>query len=247
MPPPVLWLTVFSPVHFLSGSSILEPFVLSSGSSNRTSSSDSSVRSYHRLRYRLGQTFFDPDVGMASADLGPVDEGFGPLNPIEVDPNARSESEGSVNQGEISSDHTESANPGAQRDGNGASVGPPDVQIVGVHQPRNNNSGSIYEPSTELPPSEPIPRSLTVENPSTENPIAEDHSQGTRPPRTKTSEKETNTYLHFFSGEPGEYEAFCEEFNIPADVEVRLVPRDQITFTEDHITLPLITITEGGV
>lgn len=112
----------FSPVHFLSGSSTLEPFILSSGSSNRSSDSESSVQSLNRLKYRLGQTFLEPDVGMSSADMGPVDIGFNPLNPINVAIVTRSGSEGSVNQGELSSDHTDSENLGGGRDGNGASA-----------------------------------------------------------------------------------------------------------------------------
>lgn len=222
----------FSPVHFLSGSSILEPFVLSSGSSNRTSSSDSSVYSIHRLRFRLGQTFLDPDVGMASADTGPVDEGLAPFNPIDVNPNSGLESDHSVNQGEISSDHTESTNLGNGGIINSTSAQIPDIQIVEIRNPEADNTGSLYEPTTE--------------NPTTEfNP--EDQQTEDDPPKPKASVKGANVYLEYFDGKRGSYRAFRQKYNIPEDVEVRPVRDEDITFSDDHITVPLLSITEGGL
>lgn len=107
-------------MHFYQVSTILEPFILSLGSSNQVSSSESPLHSYNYYSYRLVQAVFNVEVEMAFADMGPVNEGFVPHNPIDVNLIARTGSEGSVNQGEISSDHTESFNLGEGRDGNGA-------------------------------------------------------------------------------------------------------------------------------
>lgn len=150
----------------LLGPSTLEPFILSSGSSNRTSGSESPVHSYNHYSYRLGQTLFGSEVGMASADLGPVDEGFNPLNPINAHFVVRSGSEGSVNQGEISSDHTESINLRGRRDGNGASAQIPDVQIVGVRNPEADNTGIPLRANNREPINRTCYRESTARGPS---------------------------------------------------------------------------------
>lgn len=85
-------------------SAILEPINISSESSNQTDKSEVAQHSSGYYRYRLSQMVFDPDVGMESVDIGLGSEGLVPLNPIDVHPVAHSGSEGSVNQGELSSD-----------------------------------------------------------------------------------------------------------------------------------------------
>lgn len=137
-----------------------------------------------------------------------------------------------MNQGEISSDHTESANPSAGRDGDGASVPVPDVQIVEVRQPRADNSSSVYEP--------------TAENIATEH-DTEGRPQVARPPKAKSLVKGPNLYLEYFNGKAGRYRAFCQKYRIPHNVELRLVREDDITCSDDHITVPLLAITEGGL
>lgn len=51
---------------------------------------------------------------MAFANIGIEEEGMDLANPIVVPPVVHSGSEGSVNQGELSSDRTESVNPGGR-------------------------------------------------------------------------------------------------------------------------------------
>lgn len=61
------------------------------------------------------------------------------------------------------------------------------------------------------------------------------------------SVKGQNPYLKYFSSKAGKYRAFCQKYNVPDDVEVRLVCGGDITFSDDHITVPLLAIIEGGL
>lgn len=137
-----------------------------------------------------------------------------------------------MNQGELSSDHTESINLGEGRGGYGASAQITDIQIIEVRQPGADNSGSVYEPTAE---------NLTTEL------ATETQPQKARPPKAKTSVKSPNPYLEYFNGKAGRYRAFCWKSKIPHDVELRLVREEDITFFDDHITIPLLAITEGGL
>lgn len=61
-------------------------------------------------------------------------------------------------------------------------------------------------------------------------------------------------YAHYFSGVPGEYEAFRRKYNIPDDVLLHRVKsmeiKDRREHRPEHITVPPIAIYEprlGGV
>lgn len=58
-------------------------------------------------------------------------------------------------------------------------------------------------------------------------------------------------HAHYFSGEPGEYEAFCQKYNIPDNVFLHRVKsneiRDKRGDRPEHITVPLIAICEAGL
>lgn len=58
-------------------------------------------------------------------------------------------------------------------------------------------------------------------------------------------------YAHYFSGSTEEYVAFCQEYHIPNDVLLHRVRSDQIKAEREdkpeHITVPLMAITEAGL
>lgn len=58
-------------------------------------------------------------------------------------------------------------------------------------------------------------------------------------------------HAHYFSGKPGEYEAFCHKYGIPDDVLLTRVKSDEIRDKKEdhpeHITVPLMAICEAGL
>lgn len=56
-------------------------------------------------------------------------------------------------------------------------------------------------------------------------------------------------YAHYFSGLPGEYEAFCQKYNIPEDVALHRLKspeiKDRREHRPEHITVPLMAIWEA--
>lgn len=56
-----------------------------------------------------------------------------------------------------------------------------------------------------------------------------------------------NSYLHYFDGKEKGVEDFRRKFNIPADVFIRRVSREAVVHDADHITIPILAITEGGL
>ncbi|KAH7833289.1 hypothetical protein Vadar_004837 [Vaccinium darrowii] len=57
-----------------------------------------------------------------------------------------------------------------------------------------------------------------------------------------------NPYLHYFDRTPESYNAFCDRYRIPSDVQVKLVAdSDTMPFEEGRLNLPLYAITEGGI
>lgn len=58
-------------------------------------------------------------------------------------------------------------------------------------------------------------------------------------------------HAHYFCGEPGEYDAFCQKYNIPDDVFLHRVKssekRDKRGDHPEHIIVPLMAICEAGL
>lgn len=102
-----------------------------------------------------------------------------------------------------------------------------------------------FNPATD-PPFDPR---FTFEGMETEErPIA--GQTGNAPERnTATPRNRPCKFLHYFSGEPGEYWNFTQKYQIPEDVSVRLGPQSHgdVRYQEGHLTFPLMAIIEGGV
>ena len=66
---------------------------------------------------------------------------------------------------------------------------------------------------------------------------------------TRSRARRPFRFSHYLNGDPEEYRAFCEKYNIPADVLVRAGPtsRGEVGFREGELALPLMAIIEGGV
>lgn len=54
-------------------------------------------------------------------------------------------------------------------------------------------------------------------------------------------------YAHYFDGTDEEYQNFIKQYGIPKDVTINRVKSTAIEYNPDHIIIPLMAITEGGV
>ena len=66
-------------------------------------------------------------------------------------------------------------------------------------------------------------------------------------PIPKYGEGECSYLKEFDPQHPERLAAFREKYEIPDDVEIELLLGDRIYYGDDHITVPLMAITEGGL
>lgn len=111
-----------------------------------------------------------------------------------------------------------------------------DHEEAGLAAERDANEAADHDPKFQLV--------ATSTEPGNNEPVAE--NQGSEAQILKSG-KEPNPYLCYFSGKPEKFRSFCRMYQIPTDVEVRLVHHENVVFTPKHITVPFLAITEGGL